>query len=207
MHTGPDQGQIGPLLACSAVNFLSGTVCADFLVLPDSRSFCSHFSAANYKTTKFSFKILCRCAELPAKRMDSVRGAPGYWLRPVLSTRDEQLIPADDRKEETTLPYSFSPQRQASFPGTYTIWLRFEGELKLIEACAQKCHKILRMCVVLRVSSPKRKRRLYLAFCHPFISGKLTRCWKHRIEKHDVNDEKEMSRKQSRGKSLSGWHT
>ena len=35
--------------------------------------------------------------------------APGYWLRPVLSTRGEQLIPADDRKEETTLPYSFSP--------------------------------------------------------------------------------------------------
>ena len=35
--------------------------------------------------------------------------APGYWLRPVLSTRGEQLLPADDRKEETTLPYSFSP--------------------------------------------------------------------------------------------------
>ena len=49
---------------------------------------------------------------------------------------------------------------------------------------------------------------LYLTFCHPFISGKLTRCWKHRTEKHDVNDEKEMSRKQwERGKSLSGWHT
>ena len=55
--------------------FLSGTVCADFFVLPDSSSFWSHFSAANYKTTKFSFQILCRCAELPAKRMDSARGS------------------------------------------------------------------------------------------------------------------------------------
>ena len=53
--------------------FLSGTVRADFFVLPDSSSFWSHFSAANYKTAKFSFKILCRCAELPAKRMDSAR--------------------------------------------------------------------------------------------------------------------------------------
>ena len=53
--------------------FLSGTVRADFFVLPDSSSFLSHFSAVNYKTAKFSFKILCRCAELPAKRMDSAR--------------------------------------------------------------------------------------------------------------------------------------
>ena len=58
---------------CSAVDFLSGTVRADFFVLPDSSFFWSHFSAANYKTAKFSFKILCRCAELPAKRMDSAR--------------------------------------------------------------------------------------------------------------------------------------
>ena len=60
---------------CSAVDFLLGTVCADFLVLPDSSSFWSHFSAANYKTTMFSFKILCCWAELPAKRMDSARGS------------------------------------------------------------------------------------------------------------------------------------
>ena len=63
MRTEPDQGQIGPLLRRGI--FLSGTVRADFFVLPDSSSFWSHFSAANWKTTKFSFKIFCRCAELP----------------------------------------------------------------------------------------------------------------------------------------------
>ena len=73
MRTGPDQGQIGPLHRRDF--FLAGTVAADFFVLPDSSSFWSHFSAANYKTTNFSFKVLCRCAELPAKRMDSARGS------------------------------------------------------------------------------------------------------------------------------------
>ena len=102
-RTGTDQGQIGPLLRRG---FLWGTVPADFFVLPNSSSFWSHFSAADYKTTTFSFKTLFRCAELPAKRMDSARRSARYWLRPVLSTRGEELIPADYRKEETTLPYT-----------------------------------------------------------------------------------------------------
>ena len=58
---------------CSAVDFFVGNGSRGFFVLPDSSSFWSHFSAANYKTAKFSFKILCRCAELSAKRMDSAR--------------------------------------------------------------------------------------------------------------------------------------
>ena len=64
---------------CSAVDFLPGTVRADF-VLPDSSSFWSHFSAADCKTTKFSFKTLCCCAELPAKRLDSARESARYLL-------------------------------------------------------------------------------------------------------------------------------
>ena len=58
---------------CSAVNFFAGNGSRGFFVLPDSTSFWSHFSAADCKTTKFSFETLCRCAELPAKRLDSAR--------------------------------------------------------------------------------------------------------------------------------------
>ena len=89
--------------------FLSGTVRADFFVLPDSSSFWSHFSAANYKTAKFFFKCFAIVLNyLPNEWI--LRGeAPGSRLRHVLGTRGEQLIPADGRKEETTLPYSFSP--------------------------------------------------------------------------------------------------
>ena len=133
--------------------------------------------------------------------------APEHWLRPVLSTRGEQLIPADDRKEETTLPYSFLPKsRHLSLVPTlsgYALRVSWSWS-KLALKSATKFFACVSYCVCL----PRReKKRLYLTFCHPFISGMLTRCWKHRIEKHDVNDEKETSRKQQRGKSLSGWHT
>ena len=107
MHTGPGQGQIGPLLRRGF--FFVGNGSGGFFVLPDASSFWSHFSAADCKTTKFSFKTLCRCDELPAKRLDSSRESARYWLHPVLSTQGEQLVPADDRKEGTTLPHSFSP--------------------------------------------------------------------------------------------------
>ena len=88
--------------------FLPGTVRADILSCP-TPVLSAHFSVADCNTTEFSFKTLCCCAELPAKRLDSARESARYWLHPVLRTRGEQLVPAEDRKEETTLPHSFSP--------------------------------------------------------------------------------------------------
>ena len=107
MRTGPDQGQIGPLLR-------RGFFCRErfariFLSCPtpflSGRISLQPITKLPSFLLKY-FAVVLNC--LPNEWI--LRGeAPGYWLRPVLSTRGEQLIPADDRKEETTLPYSFSP--------------------------------------------------------------------------------------------------
>ena len=155
MRTGPDQGQIGPLLRCGF--FCRERFARIFLSCPTPVLSGRIFLQPITKLPSFLFKYFAVVLNfLPNEWI--LRGeARGYWLRPVLSTRGEQLIPADGRKEETTLPYIAFLPKSRHLSLTYTIWLRFEGELKLIEACAQKCHKILCMCVVLRVSSPKRK--------------------------------------------------
>ena len=95
---------------CSAVDFfLSGTVCAEFLSCPTPVLSGSISLQPITKLPSFLLKYFAVVLNyLPNEWI--LRGeAPGYWLRLVLSTRGEQLIPADDRKEETTLPYSFSP--------------------------------------------------------------------------------------------------
>ena len=102
-----DQGQIGPLLR-------RGFFCRErfariFLSCPTpvlfGRISLQPITKLPSLLLKY-FAVVLNC--LPNEWI--LRGeAPGYWLRPVLSTRGEQLIPADDRKEETTLPYSFSP--------------------------------------------------------------------------------------------------
>ena len=107
MRTGPDQGQIGPLLR-------RGFFCRErfariFLSCPTPVLSGRISLQPITKLPSFLLKYFAVVLNyLPNERI--LRGeAPGYWLRPVLSTRGEQLIPADDRKEETTLPYSFSP--------------------------------------------------------------------------------------------------
>ena len=107
MRTGPDQGQIGPLLR-------RGFFCREwfariFLSCPtpvlSGRISLQPITKLPSSLLKYFAVVL---NYLPNEWI--LRGeAPGYWLRPVLSTRGEQLIPADGRKEETTLPYSFSP--------------------------------------------------------------------------------------------------
>ena len=107
MRTGPDQGQIGPLLR-------RGFFCRErfariFLSCPTPVLSGRISLQPITKLPSFLLKYFAVVLNyLPNEWI--LRGeAPGYWLRPVLSTRGEQLIPADDRKEETTLPYSFSP--------------------------------------------------------------------------------------------------
>ena len=107
MRMGPDQGQIGPLLR-------RGFFCRErfariFLSCPTPVLSGRISLQPITKLPSFLLKYFAVVLNyLPNEWI--LRGeAPGYWLRPVLSTRGEQLIPADDRKEETTLPYSFSP--------------------------------------------------------------------------------------------------
>ena len=108
MRTGPDQGQIGPL--SSAVDFFCRERFARIFLSCPTPVLSGRISLQPItKLPSFLLKYFAVVLNyLPNEWI--LRGkAPGYWLCPVLSTRGEQLIPADDRKEETTLPYSFSP--------------------------------------------------------------------------------------------------
>ena len=99
--SGPNRTPAPPLI------FLGGNGSRGFFCLAQLQFFLVAFLCSRLQN--YQGETLCCCAELPAKRMDSARGSDWYWLRHFISIRGEQLIPEDDRKEETSLPNSFSP--------------------------------------------------------------------------------------------------
>ena len=92
---------------CSAVDFLAGTICAGFFLSCPTPVLSGRISLQPITKLPSLLKYFAVVLNyLPNEWI--LRGeAPRYWLRPVLSTRGEQLIPADDRKEETYSAIAF----------------------------------------------------------------------------------------------------
>ena len=105
MRTGPVQGQIGPLLRRG---FFVGNGSRGLFLSCPTPVLSGRISLQPItKLPSFLLKYFAVVLNyLPNEWI--LRGeAPGYWLRPVLSTRGEQLIPADDRKRSLLCHIAF----------------------------------------------------------------------------------------------------
>ena len=100
MRTGPDQGQIGPLLRPWI--FWREQFARIFFSCPRPTPVLSGRISLQpiTKLPSFLLKHFAVVLNYPPNEWILRGEAPGYWLRPVLSTRGEQLIPEDDRKED-----------------------------------------------------------------------------------------------------------